>query len=162
MLVKSEELNEIAAALVEVQAEIKDAEKTQEGYGYNYADLGQVLGIIRPILSKHGIAMVQMPGSNGDKICVMTMLIHKSGQFIGRDIAFEPTPKKGMSPEQTVGTLITYFRRYGASAINNMTQEDTDGADPANADGKDNSGNNFGNNQSNNGFRNSNPGNRSF
>ena len=41
-----------------------------------YADLGAVIETSRQILAKHGLAIIQTPVSDGDKIGVTTMLIH--------------------------------------------------------------------------------------
>lgn len=139
---KSEQINELSAALSAFQGEIKDAVKSNEGYGYNYANLSDILIIARPLLAKNGLALIQLAanapeieGHNGTKIqqvAVETILTHKSGQWISEVYAMPVERKisnKGketLSLAQCVGVTITYCRRYAASAILGMTQTDND------------------------------------
>lgn len=126
----SEQLNEIAKALSGLQSEIRDAEKDTQGYGYKYADLYQVLSLIRPLLAKFGLAFTQHVSNADDKVVIETMIMHSSGQWLSSEIAMPPTPNKNMSAAQSVGSAITYGRRYALTAIFGITQtaEDTDAA----------------------------------
>jgi len=78
----SETINELATALSVAQGELQDADKASEGYGYKYADLAQVLQIARPILSKHGLSVVQLPHNEDGGIALTTRLMHKSGEWL--------------------------------------------------------------------------------
>jgi hypothetical protein len=124
----SEQLNEIAAAMSKLQGEIEDASKDTSGYGYKYADLSQVLGIIRPLLSKNGLSFTQHVSNADDKIIIETMLMHSSGQWMSSEIAMPPVQGKSMNAAQAVGSIITYGRRYALTAIFGITQTDDDGA----------------------------------
>lgn len=123
---KSENINEIAAALSALQGEIQDAHKDKTAYGYKYADLSQVLESIRPLLSKHKLSVTQLCGSADEKVSVETILMHSSGQWIGSVIEMVVEKGKGRSMAQDVGTVITYARRYALTAIVGMTQADND------------------------------------
>jgi len=93
-----------------------------------YADLGAVIETSRPILAKHGLAIIQTPVSDGDKIGVTTMLIHSSGEWVEETIFINTSESKGLSSAQTVGVTISYLRRYSwASFLGLYADEDTDG-----------------------------------
>jgi hypothetical protein len=139
----SDTINELAQALSKAQGEIKDATKSHEGYGYTYADLADILTIGRPILSKHGLSLVQFPadsppithGENGVQVPtvkVVTRLLHLSGQWLEDEYTMPVEQKvsnKGkatLSMAQSIGMTITYARRYAAAAVLGMAQTDND------------------------------------
>ena len=76
----SENIDQIGLCLSKVIGEVTDARKEQQGYGYTYADLHQVLQIIRPLLAKHQVGMVQLPQTvcedGVEKVEVITRLMH--------------------------------------------------------------------------------------
>lgn len=123
---KSENINELAAALSKFQGEARDGHKGKQGYGYKYADLPQFLDIVRPLLCKHGLAISQLCGSASDKVSVETILMHSSGQWISSTVEMLVELKKGNSQAQCVGTVISYARRYALCAIVGITGTDED------------------------------------
>ena len=123
---KSENINEIATALSALQGDIHDVHRDKAAYGYKYADLSQVLENIRPLLSKHKLAVTQLCGSADEKVSVETVLMHTSGQWISSVIEMVAEKKSGRSASQDIGTVITYARRYALAAIVGMTQTDND------------------------------------
>lgn len=122
------DLSEIAAALVKVQGElhaVKASQKADTGsYSYGYADLAAVWDLVRPLLSKHGIAVVQMPEdiTDGNTVRLRTMLLHTSGQRIYSTL---PMPCGQNSP-QSVGSALTYARRYALCAMLGVATEGED------------------------------------
>lgn len=122
----SESINEIAKAISLFQGEIKDVFKDKSGYGYKYADLAQVLELVRPVLSKYGLSVVQIPSSSGDKISLETMLMHESGQWINGTIEMPVTVGKGMTHAQACGSVISYARRYSLTSWLGIAQSDND------------------------------------
>jgi hypothetical protein len=126
---KSNDINELACALAKAQGEIEDATKNKKGYGYKYADLSQLLQIVRPIFSKNGLCVSQMPehGACPDSINIVSVLMHSSGQWIQSDYSMRVEPMKGNTRAQAAGSVITYMRRYALAAIAGITQEDDDG-----------------------------------
>lgn len=125
---KSEQINELAAALAKAQSEIQNVAKDKAGYGYKYADLASVLDIARPALSKNGIALIQSASYADQSVSVTTTLAHQSGQWIGATIAMPVQVGKGMSYAQAIGSVITYARRYLLAAMVGIAQEDNDAA----------------------------------
>lgn len=129
---KSENVNELFAAFVafsaEVESVIKDKQVNAGRVRYKYNDLASLQDYVRPILAKHGLAVIQMPttqlASDGSKITgLATSLVHSSGQWVGSFFGLQQ--EKSGCKEQ--GSAITYARRYGLAAILNLSQADDDG-----------------------------------
>jgi hypothetical protein len=124
-MTKSEAINELAAALSKAQGEMKNAPTLSENpfYKSRYADLATVIDTAKPVLTKHGLSIVQTVGGNG-AISVTTLLLHASGQWIESEVTF--TPEK--VDIQKAGAIITYLRRYSyASILGIASEEDDDG-----------------------------------
>jgi len=121
---------EIYSAFVKAQAELINPKKTEQGYGYKFAGLPAVITILK-VLNKHDLGYIQMiqPTDDG-KLMLELYLFHKSGQRLPSSFfPFEVTQKKGMSPEQSLGTSLTYFRRYQLTTYFGIaSEEDIDGA----------------------------------
>lgn len=128
----SEQTNEIAAALSKAQGEIQDPEKNAENAAFSrgqkkamYADLAEVLRQIRPVFSRHGLALVQFPsGGEAGVVTVTTRVIHASGQWMEDSLTI---PVTGTNIAHATGSVTTYARRYMAAAIAAISQVDDDG-----------------------------------
>ncbi len=122
---ESEKLGELAAALAKAQGEIKGAVKdaTNPFFKSSYADLSSVWGAIREPLSKNALAVVQTVIGVEESYFLKTMLIHSSGAHVSGEIPIL-TVKKDM---QSLGSAITYARRYGLMAIVGVSPLDDDG-----------------------------------
>jgi hypothetical protein len=129
---KSESIKELATALSKFQGEVKNPANTANNpfFKSKYAPLNDVLNLVRPILSKNGLSVVQAPSGDGENIIVTTTLLHESGEYI----EFTPLVLKADKPTaQGAGSAITYARRYALSAILGISSEDDDdgnGAEP--------------------------------
>tara|TARA_R110002020_G_scaffold227539_16_gene438211 strand:+ start:450 stop:935 length:486 start_codon:yes stop_codon:yes gene_type:complete len=121
---KSAEIDKLAGALAKAQSELEGAKKesTNPFFKSNYADLHAVITSAFPYLSKNGLSVSQgneiIPGA----VCVTTLLMHSSGQWLRSKIKL-PLSKVDA---QGVGAAITYGRRYGLSAIVGIAQYDDD------------------------------------
>ena len=124
----SEQINELAAALVAVQAEIENVAPQSDAHYGKYASLDDVLTVVRPALTAQGIAVVQSPDMLAEHglVTVTTRLVHTSGQWI-QGTACAPVNKGASSPVQEVGGTITYLRRYALAAMAGVAQADNDG-----------------------------------
>lgn len=120
----SETIAELAKALAAAQAEIENASKASVNphFKNRYADLAEILNTSRPVLSKHGLSIVQMPFFSEGKVGVETVLMHESGQWIANEL-LGPCVKQD---PQGVGSAITYYRRYSLAAFAGIAQEDDD------------------------------------
>lgn len=129
---KSESIAALGKALSQFQGEIKNPNNTADNpfFKSKYAPLNDILNLVRPILSKHGLSIVQAPSGDGENIIIYTTLIHSSGEWI----EFEPlTLKADKVTAQGAGSAITYGRRYALSAVLGISSEDDDdgnGAEP--------------------------------
>lgn len=129
----SELINELAGALAKAQAEMGGAVKDSANpfFKSKYADLASVREAVNGPLTKHGIAVVQSPATSGAVVSVVTMLIHTSGQWIRGEVS---CTAKDDSP-QSVGSAITYLRRYALQSFAGVAPEDDD-AEAAQGRGK--------------------------
>lgn len=134
----SENIANLAAALSIVQQHITPVvkDRTNPHFRNNYATLAAIMESVRPLLAGHGLSIVQgggSPVSNNDGnvigIAVETMLLHSSGEYITSAIVL---PVERPSP-QTIGSAITYGRRYGVAAVLALTTEEDDDANHATA-----------------------------
>jgi hypothetical protein len=113
----SESIKNLASAQVKVQKEIEDMAHDSKGYGYNYTSYDALVKYLRPLLTKHGISFVQMPVGSDGEIGVDTLYMHTSGEWIRSGMMTPIADSKGMNIYQSVGSAITYFRRYSLSAF---------------------------------------------
>lgn len=121
----SESVKNIAKALAQFQAEVKNPTNTANNPYFNskYAPLDEVLNTVRPILSKHGLSVLQFPSGDGQNIIVTTVVMHESGEWIESDPL---TLRADKATAQGAGSAITYARRYSLSAVLGISSEDDD------------------------------------
>ncbi len=125
----SSEVKNIFGALNKIIAEVKDVSKTEQGFGYKYASLDNILKMLRPILAKNGCALVQSEEIDREAgyLVVKTLLTHISGEWIETTSEAPITELKGMNSYQSIGAGITYLRRYNISNLFGISsEEDTD------------------------------------
>ena len=124
----SEQINELATALALAQAEMKNAKlnRMNPHFKSKYADLAEIRDTVTPSLTKHGIAVVNGTDATDGGLHVVTRLIHKSGQWIESrfPIAYDKP--------QTMGSAITYGKRYNLASIANIAADEDDDANAAN------------------------------
>jgi hypothetical protein len=129
---RSEQINELAAALAKAQGAIESAPKDSENpfFKSHYADLAAVWSVARKPLSDNGLSVTQHPAADGNLVTVETGLLHASGQWLSSQLTMTA---KDASP-QAIGSCITYARRYAlASTLGIASEDDDDGnsAQPA-------------------------------
>lgn len=126
----SENINELALALIDVQKQMAPATKDGKNpfIGSNYATLNSVMVSCRDILLEHGIWLTQLPVPapielGPGYLGLMTKLTHaESGQWQS-SLTVIPLPK---ADPQGMGSAITYARRYALTAMLGMITEDDD------------------------------------
>lgn len=125
--IMSDNIDSLAEALSKVQAVIENVSKDKKGYSYKYADLASCLDAVRKPLADNGFSISQIISQDEDKRPVLiTLLIHKSGQWLKSTFPIESVVMKQGNPLQHLGAGITYTRRYALSAMVGLTQEDDD------------------------------------
>jgi hypothetical protein len=120
----SEQINELATALAKAQSEIEAADKTgfNPHFASKFSTLTAIWDAIRAPLTKNGLSVTQLMESHEKELFVKTVMLHSSGQSISSMI---PVLSKDRTP-QSMGSAITYARRYSLAAICGVTQEDDD------------------------------------
>lgn len=122
----SEQLDKLSEALAAAQAEIENVpfNRINPFFKNPYADLAAVREACRLPLAKHGIAVIQSPTMQEGRLNLITRLMHKSGQWIENELALKPDKDN----PQSVGSAISYGRRYALLALIGMVGEaDDDG-----------------------------------
>lgn len=131
---RSDGIVDIATALATAQAKFKPAQKRRTvsvksergAFTYNYADLADIIDAIRPALSEHGLSFLQTccTLASGSAVAVTTLLMHQSGQWIESTLIMAVADLK----PQTLGSIITYARRYALSCMVGIASEEDDDA----------------------------------
>lgn len=130
----SSTIGKLAEALAKAQADFKPVLKDCRNPYYNskYADLSNVIEATRGALSKNGLVVLQSPRMDNEEVFLTTLLMHSSGEWISDDLRVPGTGKGKDGTErfdvQTVGSAITYARRYAyQSFVGVAAEEDDDG-----------------------------------
>lgn len=123
IMAHSPDIGELFGALAAAQGEWGDVERTltakiesrrtSTAYEYEYESLADVLGATLPGMSKNGLALMQFPFTRAASVVLRTMLGHKSGQWIYNEL----TASIVDTSPQSVGSAITFLRRYAAKSI---------------------------------------------
>jgi len=130
---KSDSITALSKALCKFQAEVKNPANSAVNpfYKSKYAPLNEILNDVRPLLSKHGLSVIQSPGSaDGEHITITTLLLHESGEWLEGDPL---TLRADKATPQGAGICSTYGRRYALSALLGISSEDDDDGNGAEA-----------------------------
>jgi hypothetical protein len=144
---RSEDIALLAAAFVKARPKFTAVKKTHTAtvasskgtYKYTYSTLDDLNDATVAVLADHGLVASQNINTTRELetvrgkqeetvqvtvVSVTTMLLHESGQFIQSD----PVTLPGGSTPQSVGSAITYARRYSMqAALGIAAEEDDDG-----------------------------------
>ncbi len=143
----SENIGDLAAALAKAQGAVEGATKDSANpfFRSKYADLASVWDACRSQLSSNGLSVVQFPRTKyiGDPVpyewtskqgevqygvriacvvSVLTRVVHASGQWMEDRVS---TMLPNANP-QSVGSAITYLRRYALQSVIGIAPEDDD------------------------------------
>lgn len=123
---QSEGIEKLAAAVVAAQGEMTNPPKTKTVYAgqkrYSFAPLPEIIDAVRPVLTKHGLAVIQLVRER----ILETRLIHTSGQWIGAAYSLP-----SLADSQAMGSAISYARRYCLCAILGVAGEDDEDGEAA-------------------------------
>ena len=124
----SQTLGAIAKALADAQVEITSATMDAKNphFGSRYATLASVMDAAKP-LAKHGIAVSQAAEVDDGRVIVSTILMHSSGEWISESISLKPR----QDDPQSVGSAITYGRRYLLASMAGIAADDDDDGNAA-------------------------------
>ena len=120
----------IADALASAQAELTDPVKDSVNphFKSRYADLATVLKTVRPVLSKHGIALTQTTNYAEGVLVLVTRLSWRDEEIVGH---YPVIPQQ--STPQGYGSALTYARRYAIQAIVGVAADEDDDGNAASA-----------------------------
>jgi hypothetical protein len=117
---------EIFTALAKAQKNIGAAAKGAKNpfFRSTYADLGSVMEAIKEPLNEAGVAILQPAYTEGDYHFLETLLVHESGEWVSSGVIKLILVKNDM---QSLGSAITYARRYQLQSLIALPAEDDDG-----------------------------------
>lgn len=123
---RSDNINEIAAALAKAQGAMRHAKKDEANpfYKSKYADLASVVEAIKEPLASNGLSYAQVLDVGEDGVYVETLLMHASGQWISGRLKM---PVAKPNDPQALGSASTYCRRFALQSIVGVPSADDDG-----------------------------------
>ena len=124
---RSDQIDEIADALAQAQAEMKNPtfDSANPHFKNRFASLAAVRNAAIPVLAKQGISLIQELTSDERGVGCLTILSHKSGQWMEIGPLYMPV---GKADPQGFGSASTYCKRYSLMAVCGCVgDEDDDG-----------------------------------
>jgi hypothetical protein len=117
-------VGELAKALARAQGVMRPAKKERSNpfFKSSYADLATLWETARSALSDNGMAVIQSTEFADGEMFIVTVLLHESGEWVRGRYRLKPVK----DDPQSVGSAITYARRYALSAMVGITSEDED------------------------------------
>lgn len=120
-------LSELYTALGKVHDETKDivADDYNPHFKSKFASLSAHLSYLKPIFSKHGLVVIQLPCSeyHDNGIGIKTIIAHKNGTSIETTCV---VPVGEQATGQQAGAILTYLRRYCLASIGGLATTDDD------------------------------------
>jgi hypothetical protein len=115
----------IASALHQVQGQLTAVSRSSEGYNYKFADLASCWDSVRQPMADAGLALIQTTyvTAEGENVLVTTLL-HTSGEWISGELLVRPVK----ADPQSLGSSLSYARRYGMMGMLGISASDDDGA----------------------------------
>lgn len=133
----TDSIAKLAEALAAAQGEFINPErnrtvevlmKNDKGkYSFTYATFDAICEMTRPILSKHGLSVIQPPSVGDAELIVTTRLMHASGEWIEEVFAITTAS----ADPQALGSLLTYMKRYSYCSMLGITAEEDDDGNAA-------------------------------
>lgn len=118
---KSESIKNISIALCKFQSEVGKIKKdtTNPFFKSKYANLSSIIDAITQPLADNELSYVQFPSGQGG---LTTLLMHSSGEWIQDTYIMRPVK----NDPQSLGSIITYQRRYALGAVLGLNIDDDD------------------------------------
>ena len=127
---RSEKINSLSKALFIFHSEMGKIAKTSSNpfFKSKYADLPTILDAINEPLQKAGLVIVSIPDGEG----LTSILIHsESGEYISANAIMKPVK----NDPQSIGSAITYQRRYSIGSMLNLNIDNDDDGNLASGKG---------------------------
>lgn len=119
---QSPEVKDLFTALSKAQGEFHAAKKDASNpfFKSHYADLESVWEAVRAPLTKHGLCVIQRIAQIDGVVLLITTVGHSSGQWFEGSVPLNPVK----NDPQSMGSAITYHRRYSLAAMLGVVQTD--------------------------------------
>jgi ERF superfamily len=99
---------------------------------YYHAELPEVVAVVVPNMSKHGLSHRWSVNQNAMDITVDCIITHAQGHSESVSMTARPDDSGGKNAIQSIGSAVSYLQRYTLLAATGMaTGGDTDGIAPA-------------------------------
>lgn len=120
----------LQAEMPNVITDAKGTIKSDKGsYSYKYASLAAHLETLRPLLAKHGFAVLQQAKASGEggsvTVSIVAHLMHNQGGFASDELSYS-VPAGNI---KGIGSAITHLRRYALMPLLGVATEDDDGSE---------------------------------
>lgn len=116
------------AAIAKAQSNMRNPllDKSNPHFRSSYVSLAAVRDAVVPAFAAEGVACTQHPTVDGQRLTVRTRLAYK-GEVLVSDLSLTLTK----TDPQSVGSAITYARRYSLLAVANLVGDEDDDAEAA-------------------------------
>ena len=128
---QSRNTGKVSDALAKTQAEMGAFVVDKAGYNYKYLTLAKILDVLLPIAGKHSLSIAQFPTievfNEEPWVNIMTR-ISCADEYFDSHFSFpmiQPT-KKTDTEIMTMGSTISYMRRYALQSIFGISGADKD------------------------------------
>jgi hypothetical protein len=125
----SVEIHELATALAKAQAQMDTAKKDglNPHFSSRFSTLASVWEACRGPLTEHGLSVIQGANATGADVAITTLLLHTSGQWVRETLTMIANDHK----PQSVGSAISYGKRYLLASMVGIAPGDDDDAEAA-------------------------------
>lgn len=100
-----------ACPAIQKSSTAKIASRTGAGYSFTYADLEEIIGTVRPILSAHGFSFTFDSDTDGKMLKCVCTLRHSHGHSMTSSFKLPTESASGATEQQKVGGALTYAKR---------------------------------------------------
>lgn len=133
---QSEDIKDLVSALSKAQGKMKPAvfNRVNPHFRNRYADFTSCMDACRFPLAENGLSILQYCETISEKLHLVTLLAHVSGQWIKSFFPLNPLKMDS----QSIGSAMTYAKRYSLSAMLGIVsdEEEDDDAETAHGRGK--------------------------
>lgn len=122
----SRDIGEISAALSNSLRDIKDIPKSAQAHNYKYAPLELYTPMVRQACINNELFLLQSPSSGPDRLGIVTLITHGSGQWIRGEVFIPFDPTKYNNLPQAAGAIFSYLRRYAIGGFFSISAHGND------------------------------------
>lgn len=121
---QSEEIKELVGALSKAQGSMSPAvfNRVNPHFKNRYADFTSCMECCRAPLANNGLSVMQYCESLNERLVLVTMLAHTSGQWMKSYFPLNPMKMDS----QSIGSAMTYAKRYSLSAMLGIVSDNED------------------------------------